>query len=47
MRPGLLAARRRRISVLASVLLTLRRTGQTEFMNIVTACVRNGKSGRA
>ena len=28
--------------VLASVLLTLRRAGQTEFMNIVTACVRNG-----
>lgn len=28
--------------VLSSVLLTLRRAGQTEFMNIVTACVRNG-----
>ncbi|MQA31640.1 MAG: DUF262 domain-containing protein [Luteitalea sp.] len=28
--------------VMASVLLTLRRAGQNEFINIVTACLRNG-----
>jgi hypothetical protein len=28
--------------VLASLLITLRRAGQNEFLNIVTACVRNG-----